>query len=96
MTHLLWWPEAALAAVTAVYTNLPAPVFTNYTIAGGTNISLSAQAYANQSWILQSSTDLLNWINVATNDSASNQLYQVGVPINEAAAPKQFFRLVSP
>jgi hypothetical protein len=85
---------ATNAALIAVYTNLPAPVFTNYAIVGGTNISLSAQAYANQLWILQSSTDLLNWVNVSTNISASNQLYQVGVPVSGAA--KRFFRLASP
>jgi hypothetical protein len=87
---------ATNATLTAVYTNLPAPIFTSYTITGGTNISLAAQAYANQSWILQSSTDLLNWISISTNASASNQLYQVGVPVNGAIAPKQFFRLTSP
>jgi List-Bact-rpt repeat protein/hydrazine synthase alpha subunit-like protein len=85
---------ATNAALTAVYTNLPAPVFTNYSMIGGTNISLSAQAYANQSWILQSSTDLLNWVNISTNSSASNQLYQVGVPVN--GTTRQFFRLISP
>ncbi len=87
---------ATNASVTALYTNLPAPVFTNYALVGGTNISLAAQAYANQSWILQSSTDLMNWVSVSTNNSASNQVYQVGVPVNAAATPKQFFRLISP
>jgi hypothetical protein len=87
---------ATNASVAAVYTNLPAPIFTNYAIVGGTNLSLSAQAYANQSWILQSSTDLINWINVSTNASTPNQLYQIGVPVNGVAVPKQYFRLMSP
>ena len=82
--------------LTAIYSNLPAPVFTNYTVIGGTNLSLAAQAFANQSWILQSSTDLLNWQDISTNTSASNQLYQIGVPVNPASAPNQFFRLKSP
>jgi hypothetical protein len=87
---------ATNASVIAVYTNLPAPVFTTYFITNGTNFSLFAQAYANQSWILQSSTDLFNWVNLSTNTAAGNQLYQVGVPVNGAAVPKQYFRLMSP
>jgi len=87
---------ATNATLTALYSNLPAPIFTNYAILGGTNISLAAQAYANQSWILQSSTDLLSWNDISTNTSASNQLYQIGLPINPIATPNQFFRLKSP
>jgi hypothetical protein len=87
---------ATNATLTALYSNLPAPIFTNYTIIGGTNISLAAQAFANQSWILQSSTDLLTWQDISTNTAASNQLYQIGVPVNPSAAPHQFFRLKSP
>jgi hypothetical protein len=87
---------ATNATLTALYSNLPSPVFTNYTIIGGTNISLAAQAYANQSWILQSSTDLLNWNDISTNTSAANQLYQIGIPVNSVAAPNRYFRLKSP
>jgi len=84
------------ASVTALYSNLPAPIFTNYTVIGGTNISLAAQAYANQSWILQSSTDLLSWNDISTNTSGSNQLYQIALPVNPIATPNQYFRLKSP
>jgi hypothetical protein len=83
------------ATVTAIYSDLPAPVFTNCNVIGGTNISLAAQAYANQPWILQSSTDLLHWVAVGTNSSSSNQL-QLVVPIDQSAVPRQFFRLQSP
>jgi hypothetical protein len=87
---------ATNAMVTAIYTNLPPPLFTSYAFTNGTNLSLAAQAYPNLAWVLQSSTDLLNWMDIATNTSASNQVLQVGVPVNPAVVPKQFFRLKSP
>jgi hypothetical protein len=87
---------ATNVAVSVVYSNVPPPVITNYSLAGGTNLSVGAHAYANLAWILQSSTDLLNWTDIATNNSDSNQVLQVGTPVNSATAPKQFFRLRSP
>jgi len=87
---------ATNATVTVVYSNLPAPVITNYSIIGGTNLSLAAQAYPNLAWVLQSSTDLFNWTDIVTNTSASNQVLQTGAPLNPVAMPKQFFRLRSP
>lgn len=87
---------ATNATVTVVYSNLPAPVITNYSIIGGTNLSLAAQAYPNLAWVLQSSTDLFNWTDIVTNTSASNQVLQTGASVNPVTMPKQFFRLRSP
>jgi hypothetical protein len=87
---------ATNATITAVYSNLPPPIFTTCSVTNGTNLSVAAQAFANQAWVLQSSTDLQNWSDVVTNYSDSNQLFQVGVPVDAVSFPRQFFRLRSP
>jgi hypothetical protein len=82
------------AAVTAVFSNLPAPVWENFQLAAaGTNYTLSAQALANQPWILQSSTDLVTWLDVASNHATAGGMVQF---TNNTGQPQNFFRIRSP
>ncbi len=85
------------ATITATYTNLPPPSITSWQItgAGNTNFALTAIAATNQFWILQSSTNLANWINVLTNPASAGGMWQAVIPI-DPAQPRQFFRLTSP
>ncbi len=83
------------ASVTAVFTNLPPPLFGNFQFAlGATNLTLSATALANQPWILQSSSNLVNWLDLTTNFSGTNSL--VSFTNNLSDATQNFFRLKSP
>lgn len=82
--------------VAAVFTNLPSPAFGPFQLSHGlTNLILSAQALANQPWILQSSTDLVTWLDVVSNFSSAG-----GVVLftNNASPPptQEFFRIRSP
>ncbi len=83
------------AVVTATFSNLPAPVFSAFHFSGVSGLTFTAQASANQTWILQSSTDLVNWIDIATNDASSLGAVQFTGPIGTAAG-QQFFRIRSP
>ncbi len=80
--------------VTAVYTNIPAPVIGGCQLTG-TNLSLTAQGGANQVWVLQASTNFLNWLDVQTNLAGPGGSVQFGLPVGPGAA-RQFFRLKSP
>jgi hypothetical protein len=83
-------------SVTAVFTNLPPPVFGNFQFTlAATNFTLSAQALANQPWILQSSTNLSNWLDVATNFSSAGGLVQFTNSL-VPPSPQKFFRIRSP
>jgi hypothetical protein len=86
---------ANAATVTATYTNLPPPVFNAWQLNGGTNISLTAQAYPSHGWVLQTSPDLVNWVSTVTNNSDSGGVLQIAIPVNPAT-PNQFFRLKAP
>jgi len=88
---------AGNATVTATYSNLPPPSITGWQLTGtgSTNLSLTATAAANQSWILQSSTHLAFWIMVLTNPASPVGTWQAIIPI-DPAQPHQFFRLTSP
>ncbi|HEX4342311.1 MAG TPA: hypothetical protein VH255_02915 [Verrucomicrobiae bacterium] len=82
--------------VTALFTNLPSPVFASYQFASGpNNLTFSAQAFANQFWVLQSSTDLVSWIDLATNLSATGGVLQFTNTLNSPMS-QQFFRIRSP
>jgi hypothetical protein len=85
---------ASNAMVTAVFTNLPAPNFTGWQF-GGTNLTLTASAFANQNWVLQSSSDLTNWTGISTNPATGAGLLQFSIPV-DATLPRQFYRLISP
>jgi hypothetical protein len=81
--------------VTAIYSNFPAPVFGSFQLGVATNLTLSAQAFASQSWILQSSTDLMTWVNAMTNTSdGAGSLQFTTPPITNG--PWRFYRIRSP
>jgi hypothetical protein len=83
------------ASVTAVFTNLPPPMLSNLQFTVGiTNLTLSAQALASQPWILQSSSNLVNWLDLITNFSSAGGLVQFTNHLN--GAPQKFFRIRSP
>ena len=86
---------ATNASLTAVFAALPPPVFGASQFVGGSNLLLTAQAFANQPWILQGSADLLTWNNLSTNPAATNGLLQFSLPV-DPLAPRQFYRLKSP
>src|SRR5262249_43229668 len=83
------------ATVTANFIDLPQPNFAPKPAIANGQVTLSAQAYANTSWILQSSTDLVNWVGIYTHAADSNGVWQVSMPFNPAVS-NQFFRLLSP
>jgi hypothetical protein len=93
--NTLFTMPAASATVTAVYSNLPPPSFSSLQILGGTNLFITASAFANQQWILQTSTDLVVWTDVNSNTSTMAGLLQFTNLYNPAAG-KKFFRLKSP
>jgi hypothetical protein len=84
------------ATVTATYSNLPAPVFNTWQLGGaGTSFSVTAQAYPNHAWVLQTSLDLSTWVDAQSNSSDGSGALQFSIPVN-SATPKQFFRLRAP
>ena len=83
------------ATVTAVFTNLPPPLFSNFQFsASATGYALAAQVQANQTWILQSSTNLQTWRDVATNYSTAGTV-QFSNNTSQFS-PQSFFRIRSP
>ena len=83
------------ASVTAVFTNLPPPVIGNFQfVLGASSLTLAASALANQPWVLQSSSNLVNWQDVATNVSSAGGL--VTFTNNLSGAPQKFYRIKSP
>ncbi len=93
-TTMLFIMPTNSASVTAVFTNLPPPVFGNVQFAiGASNLTLSAQALANQPWILQSSTNLVGWQDIITNYSSIGGLVQF--TNNISGATRKFFRIRS-
>jgi hypothetical protein len=87
---------ASNTTVTALFSNLPPPVIGNFHfVSGASNLVLTAQALANQTWILQSSTDLFNWHDLLTNSSSPAGLLQFSNSFI-LSTPSQFFRIRSP
>jgi len=81
--------------VAALFTSLPPPVFSNYQVSvSAGSLTLSAQALANQPWILQSSSNLVNWLDMATNDSTAGGLVQFTNATGSAT--QKFYRIRSP
>ena len=83
------------ATVTAVYTNLPAPVVTGARMLGSSNYVISATAFANQPWVLQTSTNLVTWADVSTNLANGSGQLQI-TNVLGANSAQGFFRLKSP
>lgn len=86
---------AGNATITATYTNLPAPVASLRFSLSDSSLLLSALVQANQSWVLQSSTNLTVWLDISTNMSGAGGLLQYTNLLNQTA-PQQFFRLRTP
>ena len=83
------------ATASAVFTNLPPPLFSNFQFsASATGYALAAQVQANQTWILQSSTNLQTWRDVATNYSTAGTV-QFSNNTSQFS-PQSFFRIRSP
>ena len=83
-------------SVMAVFTNLPPPVFGNlqFLFAQG-NLTFNAQSFPSQNWILQNSSDLVNWIDFKTNlsDAAGKLIFVVPITASQGQI---FFRIRSP
>lgn len=92
-TTLLIMPTNSVA-VAALFADLPPPTlaFPSQSFGAG-NISLSALASANVPWILQSSTNLVQWNDIFTNFSTNGWVYFTNVPISKTA--QNFFRVRS-
>jgi hypothetical protein len=71
----------------------PPPSLSGVQIVGGTNLVITASAFASQPWVLQESTDLASWANVSTNISSPTGLLQLTNTI-PAGAAQGFFRLM--
>jgi hypothetical protein len=87
------------ANVAAIYTNLPAPGIlltflapTNQSLA---QIQIQAQGQAAQAYVLQTSADLVSWLNVTTNTADATGHFIWTLPV-DPAAPKKFYRLTFP
>jgi mono/diheme cytochrome c family protein len=94
LTTLFVMPTNSVT-VAAVFTNLPSPVFSNFQLTlGASSLTLSAQALPNQMWILQSSSNLVTWQDVATNVSTGGGQLQFTNAIGNA--PQKFYRIKSP
>ncbi len=83
------------ATVAAVYAAQSAPTLTSWNFAGSTNLLLNAQAVPNQPWVLQTTTNLIDWIGYSTNTSDASGLLLFQVPI-DPVVPARFFRLGLP
>ena len=85
---------ASSTTVAAVYATLPQPAITGWQPNGGGSFTLNAQAYPNQPWVLQASTNLVNWSNLSTNISTPLGTLSINIPVSPAV-PQQFFRFAS-
>ena len=92
-TTLFIMPTNAVS-VTATFSNLPPPVVGNVSFSSGNNFVLNAQGVPLQPWILQTSTNLANWQDIATNPADANGFVQF--PAQTNAVAQQFFRIRSP
>ena len=81
--------------LTAVYTNLPMPVVSQFQAQlGAGSFTLSAVVAANQLWILQGSTNLTTWHDMATNLAGAGGSVSFTNAIGNA--PQTFYRVRSP
>jgi hypothetical protein len=81
--------------VTAQFVDLSSPSINAIQLTpGASNFTLSAQAMANQAWVLKTSTNLVDWQIIATNISNSGGLVQF---TNQATSEvSRFFSVASP
>jgi len=83
------------ATITAVFTNLPPPTFVGSQVSSGNSLTLTAQAFAGQPWVLESSSNLVDWLVMTTNPANAGGVWQYSLPVG-ASPRQQFFRLRSP
>ena len=81
--------------VTATYARVPPATFTQWKLYNSTNLTVSASAYPNWPWVIQASTNLVNWLDVQTNSSDATGQLQFQLQVDPAVALK-FFRVRSP
>ena len=62
---------------------------------GDRTLFITASAYASQPWVLQESSNLIDWISVSTNPSDATGLLQLSNKYTGSPA-QEFFRLKSP
>jgi hypothetical protein len=91
-TTLLIMPTNAVS-VTATFSNLPPPVFGNVQFNGVNQLVLNVQGAPLQPWILQASTNLVNWLDIATNPANAHGVVQFISQTNAFA--QRFFRIRS-
>ncbi len=83
------------AAITATFSNLPSPLFTGSQVSGSNTLELVGQAAPSQPWVLESSSNLVDWVNLGTNTASAGGMLQFSLPLN-GTVPQQFFRVRSP
>ncbi len=93
LTALFIMPTNAVS-VTATFSNLPPPIFGNVQFNGVNQLVLNVQGAPLQPWILQASTNLLNWLDIATNPANAQGVVQFISQTNAFA--QRFFRIRSP
>jgi hypothetical protein len=83
------------AAVAAVYADIPEPLISDAKLIDGPALRVAAAALADQSWVMQWSTNLIEWDDVATNvaDHSGVLVFTNATP---SLLPNRFFRLRSP
>src|SRR5205085_11142014 len=81
--------------VTAQSADLPSPTISAFQLTtGASNFTLSAEAIANQSWILKTSTNLIDWQIVSTNTSTPAGILLFTNQLNGEVA--RFYSITSP
>ncbi len=83
------------AAVTAVYTTLTMPQITSFTMTNAGKFQLGVQGTALQSYLIQTSIDLINWTNVSTKIADSSGAFTWSAS-NNASVSARFFRVAFP
>jgi hypothetical protein len=69
-----------------------APQFTGLTVGANRTVALSGQGEANARYVLQATTDYLNWMDMVTNTADALGVWQA---TDAADAPAKFYRLKS-
>lgn len=83
------------AVVSATYTNLPAPQISSTQAGAGNQLQIQSLGIAGQAYVLQRTTNFVNWIDVSTNNADTGGHFLWNVPI-DPTTPGQFFRVRFP
>lgn len=85
-------PGASLSSASGHNYSMPPQLALVRTNAPG--LTLSAACLPLQTWVLQSSSNMVNWVDAGTNQADSNGQLQIALPT--ADAPSKFYRFRSP